>query len=497
MSKSSVVVEIESGSIVGFRKTPEVMHFRGVPYAAAPFGENRFKVPQPHPGWKGERDATVTGATSPQLEPAFRGRGFNYRSVFCPGWVHGDEILNLNIWTPNLTGRAPVMVYIHGGAFDHGNGAVPMYDGTRFASSGVVIVSINYRLGFEGFLRLQGGDANVGLSDQMAALAWIQRNIDRFGGDAQNVTIFGESAGAASINLLLTAPGAKSLFHKAISQSGLAPSAPSIEFADAVAEAVAHQLGCEPTVDAFRSLAKDQLLGLQATVAANNSSPLLGKAGTLLARPHADGKVIPHNPKQAFIEGSSAGKKVIWGFNTDEATLFTVPNGLHDKATMQDVREYAAGVHDEPERLIGFLQETLGSGATPGQIRDRIQTWAMFGAGTVWTAGQHSENGNDAWLYEFTWKTPQMDNKIGASHLVELPFVFNNLDHPNIPAMLGDAAPQSLADDMHGRWVAFAKSGDPGWPQFDRTKAVSMTFDEESQLEEHRHDVESGIWNNG
>lgn len=496
MSKSSVVVNTESGAVVGFRKNAKVMHFRGIPYAAAPFGELRFKAPQHHPGWTGERDATVTGPTSPQNEPAFRGRGFNYRAVFCPGWVRGDEILNLNIWTPNLGGSAPVMVYIHGGAFDHGNGAVPMYDGTRFAEDGVVLVTINYRLGLEGFLKLEGGDTNVAISDQIAALAWVRRNIAQFGGNADNITIFGESAGGASVNLLLTAPGARDLFHKAISQSGIAPDAPGADYADAVTRAVASELGLAPTADAFRDLGKETLLQVVAAVAANKSDPLLASEGTLIARPHGDGVVLPANVKVAFKANAAAGKKVIWGFNSDEATLFTVPSGLHAKATMADAERYAASVHPDPARLIAFVRQRLGDNATPGQLRDRIQCWSMFGAGTVWAAGEHAQNGGEAWLYEFAWKSPQLDGTIGASHLVELPYVFDILDNPNIPAMLGDDAPQSLADDIHGRWVSFAKNGDPGWPKFDRAQALSMTFDADSKVEAHRHDEEYGVWHN-
>lgn len=497
MSKSSVVVSTEGGVVVGFRKNAQVMHFRGIPYAAAPFGDLRFKAPQPHPGWSGERDATVTGPTSPQNEPAFRGRGFNYRAVFSPGWVRGDEILNLNIWTPDLDGRAPVMIYIHGGAFDHGNGAVPMYDGTRFAENGIVLVTINYRLGLEGFLKLEGGDANVGIADQIAALAWVKRNIAQFGGDAGNVTLFGESAGAASINLLLTAPGARDLFHKAISQSGLAPEAPTADFAETVARTVAEGLGIAPTIEAFRDLPRETLLSANIAAILKSANPLVPSAPTLLARPHGDGNVLPANVRDAFLAGSSRDKKVIWGFNTDEATLFTVPSGLHAAATMEHVENYAASVHTQPEVLIAYVREQLGPDATPGQLRDRMQTWGMFAAGTVWAAGQHAENGGTGWLYEFVWKSPQLDGAIGASHLVELPFVFDNLDHPNIPAMLGDDAPQSLADDMHGRWIAFAKAGDPGWPTFDREKAISMTFDTHSKTDTHRHGAEAKVWNHG
>ncbi len=497
MSNTVIAAATESGSVVGFRKPRGVLHFRGIPYAAAPFGERRFRAPERHPGWVGDRDATVTGATSPQREPAFRGRGFNYRAIFCPGWVRGDEILNLNIWTTSLTGKAPVMVYIHGGAFDHGNGAVPLYDGTRFAESGVVLVTINYRLGLEGFLLLEGGEANVAIQDQIAALEWVSRNIAGFGGDPDNVTIFGESAGAASVNLLLTAPKASKLFHKAISQSGMAPDAPSAESARTVTQQVAEELGLAPTAEAFRNLPPEALLVAAEDVAKKRAKSLLASEGTLIARPHADGKVLPISPREAFAAGSAADKRVIWGFNSDEATLFTVPNGLHAKATMDDVQRYTAGVNANPERLIAYVRTVLGDAASPGQVRDRIQSWAMFGAGSVRSAGVHARNGDKAWLYEFAWKSPQLDGTIGASHLVELPFVFDALQHPNVPAMVGDEAPQALAADMHGRWVAFAKTGDPGWPNYDEEKAVSMTFDQHSVTESGRHRAEMEVWNHG
>lgn len=497
MSKTIITAQTESGTVVGFRKNESVLHFRGIPYAAAPFGQRRFRAPERHPGWVGERDATVTGPTSPQREPAFRGRGFNYRAIFCPGWVRGDEILNLNVWTPSLAGKAPVMVYIHGGAFDHGNGAVPLYDGTRFAESGVVLVTINYRLGLEGFLLLEGGETNAAVRDQIAALEWVSRNIAGFGGDPDNVTLFGESAGGASVNLLLTAPKATKLFHKAISQSGMAPDAPSAEAARTVTQLVAQELGLAPTAEAFRDLAPETLLDVAERVAKKRASSLLASEGTLIARPHGDGDVLPISPREAFAAGCAADKRVIWGFNSDEATLFTVPNGLHAAATTEDVQRYAAGVHPNPERLIAHVHAVLGQDASPGQIRDRIQTWAMFGAGSVRSAGVHAGNGGKAWLYEFTWKSPQLGGTIGASHLVELPFVFDALHHPNIPAMLGDEAPQTLATEMHSRWVAFAKAGEPGWPAYEKERAISMTFDQDSRTESGRHRSEMEVWNHG
>lgn len=494
MSRTSIVVKTDRGAVVGFRRNERVVHFRGIPYAAAPFGERRFLAPVQHEGWTGYRDATVSGSTSPQHEPAFRGPGFNYRAVFSPGWIRGDETLNLNVWTPELDARLPVMVWIHGGAFNHGNGAVPMYDGTRFAEDGVVLVTINYRLGAEGFLKLEDGDANAGIQDQIAALAWVQRNIDRFGGDPGNVTIFGESAGAMSVGLLLTAPGARGLFAKAISQSGAAPSAPSADEVESVSAELGRFLGLPPTRGGIGSLGPDELLDTLDRSAAASADPLTASEGGVLLRPYADGTALPADVRGAFVADGSAGIPVIWGFNSDEVNLFTVPNGLSAAATERDLADYAARVHADPAALVAHYRALLPEDATPGEVRDRIQTWHIFGLDTVRAAGWQAATGARAWLYEFAWRSPQLDGQVGAAHLVELPYVFDHLDHPNIPAMVGDAAPQQLADELHGRWVAFARDGDPGWPEYGAGAAVSRVFDQESRDETGRHDADLRIW---
>ena len=209
------VVRTSQGAVRG-RTAEGVAIFKGIPYAAPPSGANRFRPPQPAEPWDGVRDALNYGptVTKPPYFPPF--------DVLLPEpAIAGEDCLNLNIWTPD-PGKAglPVMVWIHGGAFSNGTGAIATYDGSRFARDGVVCVTINYRLGVDGFLFLGDGNANLGLLDQVAALSWVQENIAAFGGDPDNVTIFGESAGGMSVGTLLSMPRARGLFRRAIAQSG-------------------------------------------------------------------------------------------------------------------------------------------------------------------------------------------------------------------------------------------------------------------------------------
>jgi len=231
-------VRTQQGVMRG-RMVEGVATFKGIPYAAPPFGANRFQPPRPAERWDGVREALSYGPTVPK--PPY----FPPFDVLLPEpAISGEDCLNLNIWTPDV-GRAglPVMVWIHGGAFSNGSGAIPQYDGSRFARDGVVCVTINYRLGADGFLYLDDGIANLGLLDQIAALAWVQENIAAFGGDPNNVTIFGESAGAFSVSTLLSMPHARGLFHRVIAQSGAGHHVISSATAQRVYQYLAEKLG--------------------------------------------------------------------------------------------------------------------------------------------------------------------------------------------------------------------------------------------------------------
>jgi len=252
------VVKTRAGEVRG-SVTDGVRIFKGIPYAAPPFGANRLRPPRPVAPWSGVRDALVFGPTPPKppIPP-------HISAILPERAIPGEDCLNLNIWSPALgsAGR-PVMVWIPGGMFEYGTAATAWYDGSRFARDGVVCVTINYRVGAEGFLALGKGNANRGLLDQIAALEWVRENIAAFGGDPGNVTIFGESAGGMSVGTLLSIPRTEGLLHRAIAQSGAAHHVMSVATARRVGQRLAEQLGVAATREAIAAIPLDRLLVAQ------------------------------------------------------------------------------------------------------------------------------------------------------------------------------------------------------------------------------------------
>ncbi|MFC7757637.1 carboxylesterase/lipase family protein [Catellatospora bangladeshensis] len=472
-----VVVGTGSGRVRG-RISDGVAVFLGIPYAAAPFGEHRFAPPAPVPAWDGVRDALAYGPTAPKapFPPPLD------RLLSDPD-IPGEECLNLNVWAPaGATGR-PVMVWIHGGSLRNGSNSLPTYDGRHFARDGVVLVSINYRLGIEGFGVFPDAPGNLGLRDQLAALGWVRDNIAAFGGDPGNVTVFGESAGSISIGALLTSPYAQGLFRRAVLQSG-APTAQQPEAAGRSTRMIAKRLKIPATAAAFAAVPPERLLATQ--VAITKGGPPLGNGNGFTLS--VDGDVLPRDPMVALHEGAGADVELLLGYNAEEYRLWFVPSGLVDRINRLTlrlalakfrVRARTARVYRaaRPEASPG---ELLGVIATDRLLRLPLNRLADF------------RLPHRTWLYEFAWPSPM--ERLGACHALEIGFVFDTLDSPEGLPLAGPNPPQSLADDMHRAWVDFATTGDPGWPAWDATRPV-MRFDApDSRVVHAPNDPELNAW---
>jgi para-nitrobenzyl esterase len=495
-----LIVSTTSGRVQG-RDRNGVLSFAGIPFAAPPTGDRRFRPPEPHPRWEGVRDATRFGKVAPQL-------GGGLGAVLAgrtPDW--SEDCLFLNVQTSALDdGRRPVMVWIHGGGFAGGTGAVPWYDGKHFVDHGdVVVVSINYRLGALGWMYLGALDpdhrtGNVGLLDQIAALEWVRDNIGAFGGDPDNVTIFGESAGAMSVGTLMGAPRAQGLFHAAIAQSGAAHNITSADDAALVAEKMLETLGVD---DVAGLVAADpaSVLEAQAAVSAAAAAGELGhgerNASGLIFGPVLDGDVLPQLPIDAVRAGSSASVPLLIGTNRDEWNLFALPRSpVGDDATI--VRRLGTMVDGADEVLAAY--RAARPGATSNELWSAIVTDRVFRIPAVRLAeAQVAHQPDHTFMYLFEWPSAAFEGRLGACHALEIPFVFDNLDKGGIDQLTGPEPPQSIADAMHAAWLAFVHDRDPGtaaepWPVYDTDRRATMIFDVKGRVDDDPLSAERAVW---
>ncbi len=488
------VVKTREGAVRG-RIVDGVASFKGIPYAAPPFGPNRFRAPQPVVAWDGVRDALEYGPTV--LKPPY----FPPFDVLLPEpAIPGEDCLNLNVWTPD-PGQAnlPVMVWIHGGAFANGTGAISVYDGSRFARDGVVCVTINYRLGVDGFLDLGDGISNLGLLDQVAALKWVQENIAAFGGDPGNVTIFGQSAGGMSVGTLLSMSQAAGLFRRAIAQSGAGHHAIAPASAQYVGRALAAKLGVEPTRAAIAAAPVDRLLQAQVELSAEVfGAPDPRKWGEVAANlmpfePVIDGEVLTALPIKNIAAGSSANVEVMVGTTTEEERLFMVPNGSINAINDAILAGTAVAYGLPVEKALATYGARIPN-ASPGDLMEAIVTDWFFRIPAIRLAEARVTAPAPTYMYEFAWRSPQFEGRLGACHALEIGFVFDTLADPEGEPLVGPEPPQQLADTMHAAWVAFATRGDPGWPRYDLQRRATMRFDTVSEILDDPRSAERALW---
>lgn len=450
--------------------------FKGIPYAAPPTGWRRWRPPAEIRRWRETRDATQFGAACHQ--PVARGE-----SIYAgEAPTMSEDCLFLNIWAPEDAKDAPVFVWIHGGSLVTGAGHEPMYDGARMAAQGVVVVTINYRLGVLGYLAhpelssesRQKISGNYGLQDQIAALKWVQDNIAAFGGDADNVTVAGESAGALSVMYLMASPEAEGLFDKAIAESAYMLSMPELRsrtHGDVPAEGLGWWLQGQ--------LGQANLAGLRAmdaqalTVAARDAG--YAPFGNI------DGVYLPAQLAEVFEQGRQAPVPLLAGFNQGEIrTLrFLVPPAPADAAAYEkEIRDRYGELADT---FLAFYPSDDMAESMLATPRDALYGWTAERLMRTQTA-----LGQNAYMYFFDHGYPAADDAgLHAFHAAEIPFVFGNRDRtpPRWPAIPDTPAQNAMSDAMMSYWLSFARTGhpvaegQPDWPAYGRT-ASYMHFEE-------------------
>lgn len=437
---------ISTGDLIG-RFQGGVDRYLGIPYAAPPIGERRFQKPEPPAAWAEPRDASESGPTSPQTP--YPGRiGTILPSIDRPG----DDILTANVWAPSGAreqGGLPVVLWVHGGAFERGGAALEIYDGTSFARDGVVFVSINYRLGAEGFSVIEGVPRNLGLEDVAAGLRWVRQEVSAFGGDPERITVMGESAGGSLVAALLARPDSRELVAGAIVQSG-PTSAEHPEKSRRLSDDLAKRLGVSATKAGFASVSPQDLLRVRAEQVGGKSI-LSGAPAYVLT---LDADTLPIAPAEGL---ERATQPVLIGANTQEYRLWFAPEAL---AAIGGLKFFlATKALKIPKRAVAEYRRDWAA-SNHGEVLGQLITDRMLRGPAILAAKDRSA---PTYAYEFTWKTPKHD--LGATHALELGFVFDALESEDAKLM-ADSGPQALADHMHADWVRFIKTGAAGWPAF-------------------------------
>ncbi|MFF4254141.1 carboxylesterase/lipase family protein [Streptomyces sp. NPDC001663] len=489
------VVRTATGAVCG-RREGGLTVFRGIPFAEPPVGEARFAAPRPVRAWEGTREAYAFGPPPPQ-ESAFMGR------TGVLDVPEGDDWLTVNVWTPEADSASlrPVMVWIYGGAYKLGHSGSPGYDAQRIARDGdLVVVTLNYRVGVEGFARIEGAPANRGLLDQVAALEWVRDNITAFGGDPGQVTVFGESAGAGSVASLLAMPSARGLFRRAIAQS-----VPGTYFSDElardIARAIAVEAGLSPTaadlatVDPRRLTAAGEAVGANMRAYADRWGQVAPTATPF--SPVVDGEVLPAPPWQAVAAGAARDVELLVGHNRDEFRLFLAMGGqlgkIGEEQAAWALRTFApGGVEGERSYRAAFPE------ATPGELFERVQTDWLFGMPSLRLAEAQIAAGGRAHVYELTWPAPGSGGVLGACHALDVPLLFGTFEADlGLLLFAGSGVPaeaEELSARFRASWTAFARTGEPGWPAYGNEERLVQVLDAKPEVRPYPEEASRRLW---
>ncbi|MEV6443029.1 carboxylesterase family protein [Amycolatopsis sp. NPDC051716] len=496
-SNAEPEIRTTAGTVRG-RWESRLAAFLGIPYAAPPVGAARFAAPQPVSPWDGVRDAVAFGPPAPQDFAGFRNLGLGEGS---PPRSTGDDWLTLNVWTPapDRVAHLPVMVWIHGGAYKMGSGA-DLLANARIAREGnLVLVSLNYRLGVEGFAAIEGAPPNRGLLDQIAALEWVRDNIAAFGGDPDRVTVFGVSAGGSSVGTLMAMPAAAGLFRRAIAQSFGGPFL-SPELATDITTAIAGRRGRRPTVADLSTLDPDDL-ALAGEETAATQRQYLDRWGPMAAHltffvPNVDGDVLPATPYQALAAGVGRDVELIAGHNRDEYRLFLFASGklgaIDDREAARVLGVFGPGTDADKAYRAAFPD------ATAEQLWEWVQSDWLFRMPTLRLAQAHADGGGRTHFYELAWPAPGAGGLLGACHGLDQPLVFGDFESRFARMLLGGPTPSvetvELSARMRAAWISFATTGDPGWPAFDTDHRLTQVFDARPTVTAYPEESSRQLW---
>ncbi|HEX7209840.1 MAG TPA: carboxylesterase family protein, partial [Propionibacteriaceae bacterium] len=473
-----VVVETNAGAVRGFWR-PRSAAFLGIPFAESPYGDLRFLAPAPVRSWAGFRDALRYGPTPQRKALA------EITTIPEPS-IPGHDILNLNVFAPRPRPAhgseelLPVLVYIHGGGYVAGSPASPWYDGVAFNRDGIVTVTVSYRLGFDGFGWLPDAPSNRGILDCLLALEWVRDNISQFGGDPARVTIAGQSAGGGAVMTLLTMPRARGLFAAAASVSGV-PSDIPLERAKQTTARLAERLTVSPDRSGFLRVPEADLLAAQdGGVLEPSEEPTFEELialvramdGSLPIGPVVDGDLYPWTVEEGMRSGVGQQIPLLVGSTTQEFSAIAVANRhlFHDRDVQQLLEQ--VGLSAEAARsFAAALQdhhgaEVIGQYVSDVMFRRRIVDWLDL----------RGEAAAPTWAYDFAWRSAASGL---AEHCLDVPFIFDVLEDPDVTRVAGPEPPQALADQVHAAFVGFVRNHDPGWPPYRQSKSI-MVFASES-----------------